>query len=164
MWRWRQGLEGCGHKPRNIWGHQKLEETRKDSFLEPSEGTSLLTPWFSASGLRTVRESVSIVLSHLVCGTLLWQPQETICLICLSSCVCVCSVAQLCTALCDPMDCSPPGSPVHGILQAKILEWVAMPFSRTSSQSRDQIQVSCKFFTIWATREDSKKYTLLYIK
>ena len=40
--------------------------------------------------------------------------------------------------LCDPMDCSPPGSSVHGILQARILEWVAMPFSRKSSQPQDQ--------------------------
>ena len=39
--------------------------------------------------------------------------------------------------LCDPMDCSPPGSSVHGILQARILEWVAMPFSKESSQPRD---------------------------
>ena len=37
----------------------------------------------------------------------------------------------------DPMDCSPPGSSVHGILQARILEWVAIPFSRESSQPRD---------------------------
>ena len=40
---------------------------------------------------------------------------------------------QSCPALCDPMDCSPPGSSVHGILQARILEWVAVPFSRASS-------------------------------
>ena len=51
--------------------------------------------------------------------------------------------AQLCPTLCDPMDCSPPGSSVHGILQARILEWVAIPFSRGSSQPRDQTQVSC---------------------
>ena len=52
------------------------------------------------------------------------------------------------------MDCSPPGSSVHGILQARILEWVAIPFSRGPSQPRDQIQVSCiagRLFTIWAT-------------
>ena len=42
-------------------------------------------------------------------------------------------VAQLCPTVCDLMDCSPPGSPVHGILQARILEWVAIPFSRGSS-------------------------------
>ena len=44
--------------------------------------------------------------------------------------------------LCDPMDCSPPGSSVHGILQARILEWVAMPSFRAYSQPRDRIQVS----------------------
>ena len=44
---------------------------------------------------------------------------------------------QLCPPLCNPMDCSPPGSSVHGILQARILDWVAMPFSRGSSQPRD---------------------------
>ena len=51
-------------------------------------------------------------------------------------------VAQSCLTLCDPMDCSPPGSCVHEILQARILEWVAFPFSKGSSQPRDQIQVS----------------------
>ena len=45
--------------------------------------------------------------------------------------------------LCDPMDCSPPGSSVHGILQAKILEWVAVSFSRGSSQPKDETWVSC---------------------
>ena len=49
---------------------------------------------------------------------------------------------QSCPALCDPMDCSPPGSSVPGILQARILEWVAMPSSRGSSQPRDQTHVS----------------------
>ena len=55
--------------------------------------------------------------------------------------VCVC-VAQSCLTLRDSVDCSPPGSSVHGILQARILEWVAMPFSRGSSQSRDWTCVS----------------------
>ena len=49
---------------------------------------------------------------------------------------------QLCPTFCDPMDCSPPGSSVRGILQARILEWVVMPFSRGSSQPRDQTCVS----------------------
>ena len=60
-------------------------------------------------------------------------------------------VAQLCPTLCDPMDCSLPGSSVHGIFQARILEWVAIPFSRRSSQPRNQTQVSCvagRFFTV----------------
>ena len=47
-------------------------------------------------------------------------------------------VAQSCPTLHDPVDCSPPGSSVHGILQARILEWVAISFSRGSSQPRDQ--------------------------
>ena len=51
-----------------------------------------------------------------------------------------------CIQLFDPMDCSLPGSPVHGILQARILEWVAMPSSRGSYQPRDGTQVSCSFY------------------
>ena len=58
-------------------------------------------------------------------------------------CVCVCSVSQSCQTLCNPMDCSPPGSPVHGLFQAGILEWVAISFSRGFSQSGDQTCVSC---------------------
>ena len=50
---------------------------------------------------------------------------------------------QSCLTLCDPMDCSPPSSSVHGILQARILEWVAMPFCRGSSPPRDPTCVSC---------------------
>ena len=51
-------------------------------------------------------------------------------------------VAQSCPTLCDPMDSSPPGSSVHRILQARILEWVAISFSRGSSWPKDQTQVS----------------------
>ena len=74
-------------------------------------------------------------------------------------------VAQSCLTLCDPMDYSLPGSSVHGILQAVLQEWVAVPFSSGSFQPRDQSQVSLfasRFFTIWATREtqlNSKQYT-----
>ena len=52
-------------------------------------------------------------------------------------------VVQSCLTLCDPMDCSPPGFSVRGILQARILEWAAISFSRGSSQPRDQTWVSC---------------------
>ena len=64
--------------------------------------------------------------------------------------------AQLHLILCGPMDCSLPGFSVQGILQARVLECVAFPSSRGSSQPRDQTQVSRiagRFFTIWATRE-----------
>ena len=68
------------------------------------------------------------------------------------------SVTNSCPTLYNPMDCL-PGSSVNGILQARILEWVAIPFSRGSSQSRDQTWVTCitgRFFTIWATRETAR--------
>ena len=65
-------------------------------------------------------------------------------------------VAQSCPTLCDPMDCNLPGSSVHGIFQARILEWVAISFSRRSSWPRDWTCISCvigRHFTVWATRE-----------
>ena len=63
----------------------------------------------------------------------------------------------------NPLDGSPPGPSVHGILQARILEWVAMPYSRGSSQLRDRTRVFCtagRFFTDLATREAQNKINL----
>ena len=74
-------------------------------------------------------------------------------------------VAQSCPTLCDPVGCSPPGSSVHRIFQAKILEWIAISFSKRSSRPRDQTWISGtagKFFTIWATGKTSLlKYTFM---
>ena len=70
-------------------------------------------------------------------------------------CIVGCLVAQSCLTLCEPMDCSPPGSSVHGILQAKKLEYSAMPSFREYSQPKDWTEVSRiagGFFPIWATR------------
>ena len=75
-------------------------------------------------------------------------------------------VAQLCPTLCDPMDYSPQGSSVHGIFQARILEWVDMPSSRGSSRPRDRTLVSRivgRHFTAWATREDPISYQVVTI-
>ena len=58
-------------------------------------------------------------------------------------CICLCSVTQLCVTLCDPMYYSPPASSVHGIFQARILEWVTISSSKVSSRFRDRISVSC---------------------
>ena len=58
-------------------------------------------------------------------------------------CVYVCVYTQSCQILCDPIDCSPPGSSVHGIFQVRILDWVAISYSRGSSQPRDQTHISC---------------------
>ena len=69
-------------------------------------------------------------------------------------------VAQLCPTLWDPMDCSPQGFSAHGILQATVMEWVIIPFSRISSLPKDQTSVSCIIngvFTVWATREAQKQ-------
>ena len=67
-------------------------------------------------------------------------------------------VAESCPTLCNPMDCvySLPGSSIHGIFQARVLECIAISFSRESSQPRDWTRVSCivgRHFTIWATRD-----------
>ena len=78
--------------------------------------------------------------------------------------------AQSCPTLCNHMDCSLPGSSLHGILQARILEWVAISFSRGSSRLGDWTQVSCivgRHFNLWATREDfvvcNGEYTTIYL-
>ena len=84
-----------------------------------------------------------------------------------ASCAVLCLVIQSCLTLCDPMDCSPLGTSVYGVTSGKNTEWVAMPFSRGSSQPRDWTQVSCtagRFFAIRATREAPKHSQLLFDK
>ena len=77
------------------------------------------------------------------------------------SSACVCLVAKSCPTLCNLMDCSPPGSSVYGILQASILEWVSIPFSRGSFWLRNWTLISCvsciagKFFTSEPLRSPS---------
>ena len=75
-------------------------------------------------------------------------------------------VAQSCPTLCDPEECILSGSSVHGILQSRISEWVAIPFSKVSSWTRDQIQVSwitSRFFTIRVSKEAQHRRRSLYI-
>ena len=75
-------------------------------------------------------------------------------------------LAQSYPTLWDPMDCSPPGSSVHGIFQVRVLKWVAISFSRGSSLPRNRTWVSCivgRHFTVWATRE-ILHYTVLECK
>ena len=71
---------------------------------------------------------------------------------------------QSCPTLCGPMNCSPPGSSVHGIFLARILEWIAISFSRGSSWPRDQTQVSHiagRFFTVWVINKKTVQKNLL---
>ena len=78
------------------------------------------------------------------------------CLFYLLYCYCESEVAQLCPTLCNPMDCSLPGSSIHRIFQARVLEWGAISFSRRSSQLSDWSWISRivgRHHTVWATRE-----------
>ena len=101
-------------------------------------------------------------LSSMLCGSLegrrVWRKTDTC--VCMAESLChapetittllighCCLVAKSCSTLCDPRDCSLPGSSVQGILQARTLEWVAMPSSRGSSQPRDQTHVSYVSYT-----------------
>ena len=99
------------------------------------------------SNLDSILKSKDISLSTKVClvkamvfpssNVWMWELDYK------ESCEWVNEVAQSCPTLCDPMDCSLPGSSVHGVFQARILEWVAISFSRRPSQPRDWTQVSC---------------------
>ena len=98
----------------------------------------------------------------IIASSFRWLSLNSICHVISSKNILMCVHAQLLQSgptLCNLIDCSPPGSFVHGILQARILEWVAMPSSRGYSQPRDWTLVSqgsCiagRSFTIWTTRE-----------
>ena len=76
--------------------------------------------------------------------------------------VCCCLVIKSCLTLCDPMNYSPPGFSIHGISQARTLEWVAVPFFRESYQPRDQTWISCigrQILYHWATGKSTHMYT-----
>ena len=99
------------------------------------------------SGLKGLITKMQILASrHL---------EETISILCML-------LTQSYPTLYNPMDCSLPASSVHGILQARILEWVAIPFSRASSQPKDWTQVSCisgRFSTVWESESPEKPYS-----
>ena len=80
---------------------------------------------------------------------------------------CIYMCAQSCLTLCDPMNCNPPGSSVHGIFLARILEWVAIPFSRGSSQPRNQTwvsHVSCIAGRFFTTEPQGMPISIFYLK
>ena len=119
-----------------------------------------VSPISAASGGDTARSFFSHSLSN---GWVSWNPihrdptgklhHHHILLMPLTCAVCACVLCRFSPTLCDPMDCSPPGFSVHGILQVRMLEWVAISFSRGSSPPRDQTSGSCgsciagRFFT-----------------
>ena len=126
---------------------------RKDKCDGGQEGQHMVTNWRSLCGIVIL---VSLLLDlHVrgiagcpVCGHLMFTKVE---IKHLERCFFLwvlnrakwSAVAQSCPTPCNPMDCSLPGSSVHGIFQAIVLEWIAIPFSRGSSLPRDRTQVSC---------------------
>ena len=108
-----------GEKETEKEGPARWEETRQWAVVV-CKGCR---KWNSQIPLSPPR-AINNILSHI-----LWSEVKVL-------------VLQLCPTFCNPMDCNPPGSSVHGIFQARILEWVAIPFFSGSSQTKDQTQVS----------------------
>ena len=120
--------------------------TDKTSHLRPQGHLSSPTSWMRNSILWASEPCLVLTASFCVFSTQKESKSE---------------VAQSCLTLCDAMGYSPPGSSVYGILQARILEWVAISFFRGSFQPKDWTWVSCiagSLFTIWATRKSVSRW------
>ena len=148
---WEDAMEE-GIATHSIFLAWRIPWTEESGRLQP---TRLLYPWkFSGKTtgvgchflLQGIFPTQGSNLGLLHCRQFLYPLSHLGSLI-----LCCCSsVTKLCLTLCDPVDCSSPGSSIHGILQARILEWVAISFSRGSFQPRDRTWVSCiavRFFT-----------------
>ena len=115
------------------------------SIINATEFSPLLIPLISYGllGHMDSNKSDSCTIAWICCRTFSCSESES-------------EVAQSCPTFCDPMDCSLPGSSLHGILQARVLEWGAISFSRGSSWPRDWTRVSHipgRYFNLWVTRE-----------
>ena len=114
-------------------------ETGSSALLQLNKTTMKCLATGNSSGQRETTR-----ITHFI-GSLIWR---------INPYMSLCVSTQSCPILFDPVDCSLPGFSVHGILQARILEWIAIPFSRGTSQPRDRTLVSClagRFFTVWTT-------------
>ena len=179
-------LPGKSHGQRSLvgcspWGHQESDTTERLHFhfslscigkgngnplqcscLEnPRDGEAWWAAFYGVAQSRTRLKRLSSRSSSMP----VWEQEVYGKLLLYFHFEWVSEVTQSCPTLCDPLDCSPPGSLVHGIFQAWILEWGAISFSRGSSQPRDWTQVSRvvgRCFTVWATRE-AIFFWLLYI-
>jgi len=136
----------------------KLEigSTFLETVVQAKENMSLGSLWPDSNPLHTITSTFENIYCRNSWKLILLNEENTI------KGESESEVAQSCLTLCDPMDCSLPGSSIHGIFQTRILKWVAISFSRESSQLRDQTQVSCiagRLLTIWAIREVAIKCT-----
>ena len=129
--KWEKDLTHVSPKKTYRWLTNTWKDAQYHSLLEKCKSklqwdiTSHLSEWPSSKSLHTINAAKGLEKrGH-------------------SYTVQFSSVAQLCPTLCDPMDYNPQGSSIHGIFQARVLEWVAISFSRESSQPRDRTQVSC---------------------
>ena len=119
----------------------------RESVQNASSQVPSQTPWAGNSGDRPSK------MSFIKCCGGLRSTLDLRTTVCMHA-----ESLLLCPNLCGPMDCSPPASSVHGVLWARIPEWVVVPFSKRSSQSRDRTWVSWiagRFFTIWASHQGS---------
>ena len=142
------------------WSNQKTKHSERLTHKDFIRGQRGLGPALLINWLRIFARTTLLEKSIWPHKILLWRTKltgsdhpGTLCVL----------VTQWCLTLHDPMDHSLRGSSVHGILQARILEWVAMPSSRGSSQPRDRMQVSCievTLFTDWSTPEGRQHYEM----
>ena len=145
-----------------IWTIKKAERWRTDAFKLWCSRRPLRVPWTTRRSNQSIPEEINP--GYSLEGLMLKLNSNALATWCKEPAYwkrpwywkSESEVAQSCLTLCDSMDCSPPGSSVHGILQARILEWVAISFSRGSSRPRDWTQVSHIAgirFNLRATRE-----------
>ena len=142
-WNAKAIVKGC----REI-GKELLSNSMANGTAYLSHISDLPSKFFWVQGENSHKHLFFSMTSSI--GLIVTRSQKPSSWLCVCVCVCV-WISESCPTLCDPMNCSPPGFSVHGILQARILEWIAIPFSIGSSQPRDQTLVSCRFVTIWAT-------------
>ena len=176
-------LSSCGARASHCGGFSSCRAWALSNTGFSSCGSWALEPWLSCRS-----NGLTCPMAHLI------RPRDPTCVLCRQMLYhwgkVEVLVVRSCPTLCDPMDCSPPGSLVHGILQARILkwgaipfysppgslvhgilqarilEWGAIPFSRGSSRPRNQTWASCiagGFFIIWATGEAPDKTFFLTI-
>ena len=136
----------CSWKLLSLWNVQRTQWLDvKDIDRTPcSEGLLLILMLCDTrSSIQCWQHHHVDIINVFYTRGLLWS----IMLVCphvhILKCMRACSITKSCSALCNPMDCSPPGFSVHGILQARILEWVAVSSSRGFSRPRDWTWISC---------------------